>query len=242
MAHDAVTLLIVVFAGSVLQAGVGIGFSIVAAPFMMILLGTATAVPLLLLLNTLVSLVAIDRSGWKNDAGTIRLSIVGALGGIVLGVAFYSLLSEQTLLLLTAAFLLVGLLVNLVPSLPVVGRNGVVAISGVSGLTTAWAAMPGPLMIMGLLASGRSSREARILVQPIAFVAYGAAFALHGARDWGLIAQAPWLAAFIAVTVIGAFIGRISGRYLPQKFIRFSISAISILACIALARRAFLLG
>jgi uncharacterized protein len=239
---DAATLLIAVFAGSVLQAGVGIGFSIVVAPFMMIMLGTATAVPLLLLLNTLVSLVALDRASWKGETETIRLSIVGAICGIALGLAVYSLLSETTLLLLTASFLLVGLLLNLLPSLPVFGRNSVVAISGISGLTTAWAAMPGPLMIMGLLASGRTSKEARVLVQPIAFVAYGVAFALHGLINWNLVAQAPWLVGFIGSTLVGAFLGRVIGPYLPQQFIKYSICVISALACIALVRRAFLLG
>lgn len=242
MTLEALPLMIAVFAGSVLQAGVGIGFSIVVAPFMMIKLGTATAIPLLLLLNTLVSLAAIDWASWRAEADVIRYSIVGALGGIFGGLAIYPLLSEAMLLSLAASFLFIGLVVSFVPRLPLIGTRGIVTVAGASGMTTAWAAMPGPLMVIGLLASGRTSGQARVLVQPIAFVAYGVAFTLHGLTNWSLVSEAPWLVTFVATTIAGALLGRMVGGYLPLPVIKFSTRIISVFACIALVRRAIQLG
>ncbi|AZV80896.1 hypothetical protein EBB79_23480 (plasmid) [Parasedimentitalea marina] len=67
MFADAVILLIAILTGAALQVGVGIGFSIVVAPLMMVLLGTATAVPVLLGLNTLVSAVAVEPRIWLRE-------------------------------------------------------------------------------------------------------------------------------------------------------------------------------
>lgn len=242
MTLDAATLLIAVFAGSVLQAGVGIGFSIVVAPVMMISLGISTAVPVLLLLNTLVSAAALDLRSWSLETKTILRSICSALIGIVAGLAVYSLFSEQALLLTTAAFLFAGLLANFVQVPPVFGRHGVVAFSGVSGLATAWTATPGPLIILGLLTSGRTAQEARVLVQPVAFVAYGAAFLLHGVLSSVRGTTAPGVEMLVVAAIIGGLTGRVVGRHLPQKLIKTAICVISVAACAALVRQAYIVG
>lgn len=242
MLLDATTLLIAVFAGSVLQAGVGIGFSIVVAPVMMISLGVTTAVPLLLLLNTLVSAAAIDRRSWPAANRMITRSVLSALAGICIGLTVYSLFSEKALLLITAAFLLAGLMVNFFPVPPVFGRHGVVAFSGISGLATVWTATPGPLIILGFLTSGRSAPEARVLVQPVAFFAYGSAFLLHAASSGLAFFSAGGVEALIVVAIAGGMLGRFAGKHLPQKLIKTAICAISAAACVALVRQAYLLG
>ncbi|QDG76014.1 TSUP family transporter [Labrenzia sp. PHM005] len=242
MLLDVSTLLIAVFAGSVLQAGVGIGFSIVVAPVMMISLGVTTAVPLLLLLNTLVSAAAIDLRSWPQETGTITRSILSAFVGICAGLTVYSLFSEGALLLTTAAFLFFGLVVNFVQVPPVLGRHGAVAFSGVSGLATVWTATPGPLIILGLLTSGRSAQEARVLVQPVAFAGYGAAFLLHGAFNGALVSNPSSIAPLVVAAIVGALAGRVAGKHLPQKLIKTAICVISVAACVALVRQAYLLG
>lgn len=97
-------------------------------------------------------------------------------------------------------------------------------------------------MVFGLIASGRSARDVRRLVQPIALAAYGAALGLHAVTDWGVFAHVPWLVAFVAATLVGSLLGRIIGPMLPQQLIKNAIRVISILACCALYRRAYLAG
>ncbi len=239
---DLPLLLLAIVAGATLQVGVGVGFSIVVAPLMMVLLGTATAVPVLLMLNTLVSVIAVDARIWASGRSLIGQAILGCLAGIVLGVLVYPYLSEQIVLSLTALLLLIGVVSTLVPMKSAIGQFGYRAVSGLSGLATVWAATPGPLMMFGLLAVGRPAHEARKLVQPVALVAYGVAFALHALMDWQSFAGASNLAPFALAAVVGSILGRQIGPRLPQHVITTTIRVISILACAVLFRRAYLIG
>jgi uncharacterized membrane protein YfcA len=235
-------LLLVIVAGATLQVGVGVGFSIVVAPPMMILFGTATAVPVLLMLNTLVSAAAVDRRVWSAERGLIGKAIMGCLAGIGVGLLVYPFMSERVVLALTAVLLLIGVVTTMVPLKSNISPLGYTAVSGLSGLATVWAATPGPLMMFGLLAVGRSAGEARRLVQPVALVAYGVAFALHGLTDWRTFISAPGLPQFALMAVVGSILGRLIGPKIPQNAITNSIRGISVVAFIALFRRAYLMG
>ncbi|TLP64441.1 hypothetical protein FEE96_11755 [Parasedimentitalea maritima] len=239
---DLELLLLAIFLGAVLQVGVGIGFSIVAGPPMMVLLGTTVAVPVLLMLNTLVSAIAVDWRIWVAEKKTIKTAIVGCLLGVALGVVIYPYLSEQIVLILTGTLLLIGVLTTLLPHRSVAGTRGFAAISGLSGLATVWAATPGPLMVFGLIATGRSARDTRKLVQPIALVAYGVALLLHGLVDGVAFAQVSNVWAFVVATFFGSILGRVIGPLLPQHLIKNAIRIVSILACYALFRRAYLIS
>ncbi len=171
MSVDLAILMVAIGFGAMLQVGVGIGFSILAGPPMMILLGTSTAVPVLLLLNTVVSAVATDRQVLKTDRQTIRTAIIGCLIGVVAGLTVYPWLSEAFVLALTASMLLIGLVTTLLPLRRSIGTTGFSTLSGLSWLATVWAATPGPLMVFGLIAKGRPAKEVAKLVQPIALVA-----------------------------------------------------------------------
>lgn len=242
MTVDLLMLLCAISAGATVQAGVGIGFSIIVAPVMMVMLGTAVAVPFLLLLNLLVSIAATDPAVWRSDKRLIRNSAVGCLIGIVLGLFIYPLLSERVVLALTALLLLIGVVTSMLPVGRIIGRSGFHVASGLSGLATVWAATPGPLMVLGFLALGRSGRETRKLVQPVALAAYGAAFVLHVTTDASGIARAPWLWECAVAAICGGLLGRAFGSKLPEAAISQAIRVISVIACIILFRRAFMVG
>ncbi|AZV80877.1 hypothetical protein EBB79_23360 (plasmid) [Parasedimentitalea marina] len=108
VSFDLTLLTIAVALGAILQVGVGIGFSIVAGPPMMVLLGTPVAVPVLLLLNTIVSAVATEWQTVQSHFRLIALSISGCLAGIALGALTYAILSEAAILGITATLLLLG--------------------------------------------------------------------------------------------------------------------------------------
>ena len=206
----------------------------------MILLGTATAVPVLLMLNMLVSVAAVERDLWRREAALIGRAIVGCLVGIGLGLLVYPLLSESMVLALTGVLLLIGLVVSCYPACLDFGHRGEKAVSVLSGLATIWAATPGPLMVLGFLAMGRSPSEVRRLVQPVALIAYGTAFTLHLVADWHILAQASGLAVFSLAAIVGALLGRILGPLLPIPLISGAVRIFSAAACVALFRRAYL--
>ncbi len=232
-------LMVAICLGAVLQVGVGIGFSIIAGPPMMIMLGTSTAVPVLLLLNTIVSVVATDRRILAIERKTILIGIAGCLVGVIAGLAIYPFLSEVFVLTLTACLLLTGLITTLIPFHRAIGTAGFSAVSGLSGLATVWAATPGPLMVFGLIAKGHQAKEVAKLVQPIALVAYGIAFLLHSLSSVQTNPFGPQLWAFASVTLVGSLIGRAIGPYLPQPLITAAIRLVSLIACCVLFQRAY---
>ena len=239
MPVDLSILMIAICLGAMLQVGVGIGFSIIAGPPMMILLGTATAVPVLLLLNTIVSVVATDRHILRNNRQLIRTAVIGCCVGVAVGLVVYPFLSESFVLALTACLLLIGLITTLLPLRSSIGGAGFSVVTGLSGLATVWAATPGPLMVFGLIAKGRSAKEVAKLVQPIALVAYGIAFLLHSLSEAQAISYEPKLIGFVATTLIGSIIGRAAGPYLPQPIVIAVIRVVSLIACCVLFHRAF---
>jgi hypothetical protein len=199
-------------------------------------------VPVLLFLNTLVSAVAVDARIWSAGRKLIGSAILGCLVGIALGVLVYPYLSEKIVLTLTASLLLVGVVTTMVPMKSNISLFGYKAVSGLSGLATVWAATPGPLMMFGLLAIGRPAREARKLVQPIALIAYGVAFALHILTDWQTFAGTTGLPKFALAAAFGSILGRLIGPKLPQNIITNTIRVISIVACAVLFQRAYSMG
>ncbi len=239
---DLSILMAAICLGAMLQVGVGIGFSIIAGPPMMILLGTSTAVPILLLLNTLVSIVATDRHVLKNNKPLILNAIIACCVGVAAGLTVYPLLNEAFVLALTACLLLIGLITTLLPLRGTIGRFGFSAITGLSGLATVWAATPGPLMVFGLIAKGRSAKEVAKLVQPIALVAYGIAFLLHSLSETQAITYGPQLLGFVIITLVGSLLGRAGGPYLPQSVVIAAIRVVSFIACCVLFQRAYMIA
>ncbi len=235
-------LMIAICLGAILQVGIGIGFSIVAGPPMMILLGTSTAIPVLLLLNTIVSAVATDRRVLTLERRTILTAIIGCLIGIVVGLAVYPMLSEAFVLALTASLLLIGLVTTLIPLHKAIGTTGFTFVSGLSGLATVWAATPGPLMVFGLIAKGRSAKDVAKLVQPIALVAYGVAFLLHSLPNVQAVSADTQVMGFAVITLIGSLLGRVIGPYLPQSLVKAAIRVVSLIACCVLFQRAYVMA
>ena len=226
------------FLVGVLGGFFGVGGGFIAGP-MMILLGTSTAVPALLFLNTIVSAVATDRRIVAIERRTITTAILGCLIGVVLGLVVYPWLSEAFVLALTGLLLLIGVLTTIVPVHNAIGPTAFISVSGLSGLATVWAATPGPLMVFGLMAKGFDTKDVAVLVQPIALVAYGTAFVLHGVADWQSIPFGPQLWGFVAVATGGSICGRMVRSYLPQALVRSAIRVISLVACYVLFQRAY---
>jgi uncharacterized membrane protein YfcA len=191
-------------------------------------------------LNTLVSGVAVERRIWVNEKSLIKNVIIGCLIGIGLGLIVYPYLSEQLVLFITATLLLIGVLTTLLPIKSYLSPFGHKVLSGLSGLATVWAATPGPLMMFGFLAIGRSAQDARRLVQPVALIAYGVAFALHGMFESTPPVELLAVMQFALAAVLGSILGRKIGPNFSHNTISNAIRIISIFACAALFRSAYL--
>ena len=170
-----------VAAGAAIQVAVGAGLSIVCGAALFLWLGTAVGIPVLLLLNLLVSLVATALGGVRLRWGDVALSS----GSILLGCAAAAVLPsipEAALKGITAAVLLLAALPR--PTAPVTGFDkgwaGIAGAGIVTGMLTLWTASPGPVTPVALARAGRSGDEVRRVMQPVSCVGYGVALAVAG--------------------------------------------------------------
>ena len=170
-----------VAAGAAIQVAVGAGLSIVCGAALFLWLGTAVGIPVLLLPNLLVALVATALGGVRLRWGDVALSS----GSILLGCAAAAVLPsipEAALKGITAAVLLLAALPR--PTAPVTGFDkgwaGIAGAGIVTGMLTLWTASPGPVTPVALARAGRSGDEVRRVMQPVSCVGYGVALAVAG--------------------------------------------------------------
>lgn len=240
MPFDVSLILIAIVIGAALQVGISIGFSIIAGPLLMLHLGTQSAVPMLLLLNIVVSVVAVPGSIGRADRGIVMKSAFGCIIGIGVGIAIYPKLTETIILGVAGTVLIIGAMTTLLP-IAAAGKRAFLPVSGLAGLATVLAAMPGPLMALGLILSGHPMANVRKLVQPIAMIGYCVAFALHASSSGAALVSNPLLLKFLIATVIGSLVGRLIGPKLPKGIISNGIRLTSLLAGLILLYRSAVL-
>lgn len=241
MPVELIFLLIAAALGGLLQVGIGIGFSIIAGPPLFLLIGTENAVPLLLLLNVVVSVIAVPGTVRRADRHLITTAALACIVGIFAGIAVYPHLGEAAVLAIAGGLLVLGALSTLLP-VSQAGKRAFLPISGLSGLATVWAATPGPLMALGLILSGHPASAVRKLVQPIALIGYGVALGLHMLTGWAQIIDQPLLPALVVATVLGSLAGRLLGPSLPRAVISGGIRTVSLFAGLVLLYRALTLS
>jgi uncharacterized membrane protein YfcA len=241
MPAELILLLGATMSGGLLQVGIGIGFSVLVGPLLFLTIGPASAVPLLLLLNVVVSLIATPGAVTAQDRTPVFRLALACVAGIAIGIVIYPYLSPATVLAIAGTMLVVGALVAFLP-VSEAGKRAILPVSGLSGLATVWAATPGPLMALGLIMAGHPGARVRKLVQPIALIGYSVALLLHGPAGWAYIVDQPMLAWYLAAAIIGSLLGRMLGPALPQVVISSGIRAISLIAGMVLIYRAFTLA
>lgn len=237
MPIDMIILLATITLGALLQVGIGIGFSIVVGPLLFLQIGTESAVPILLLLNMVVSAVAVPGTVKRIDRRVVLTATLASILGIGLGIVIYPFLTEAMVLAIAGGLLVLGAVSTILP-ITTKGKRTLLPISGLSGLATVWAATPGPLMALGLILANYPVEKVRKLVQPIALVGYSLAFLLHATVSWDRIVSNPQLSMLLAATVFGSIVGRWVGPILPRVVISNGIRGISLLAGLLLLYRA----
>ena len=224
-------------AGALIQVAVGVGFSIVCGPLLVFALGAKAAVPVLLTLNLVVSLIGLWGFRRKTETTVIGQSVFGGLIGIVIGTVTFPALSDTFVTVVMALVLLGGAIPGLVPPGHADWRT-VVGLGSISGIATAWTATPGPVMALGLILAGYPGTAIRQLVQPIALVCYGAALAMLGRAAWANVASSQHILPLLLATIVGSVVGLVVGPRLPSQLITPAIRAFATIAGTALLGRA----
>ena len=234
----ALALHAVVFIAAIFQTATGIGFALIAGPFLLIFLQDGSAVQISILLNLLMSAALapgmIKHVHWQS----LRSLSIGLACGLPLGIAFF-LLADLTMLKLGAAlFIGLALLPFLRTPSPHQSHGGSMAgmASGlVAGVMTGFAAMPGPAASFYLSGLQNLPRDVvRSTIYALFILAYGAALALHLVLT-GVAAQTVATGLWLApASAAGMLAGIPLGRRLSQRQFRLAVAITLLATAIAL--------
>ncbi len=210
----ALMVLCIVAAGTIVQAGLGMGFGLMTAP-LLALIDPALVPGPTLYLGMATSLMGVFREPDGVDWGEVKLGALGRFIGVMIGAAALYNVTDQKTFILVFGIVIGGavLMTSLGWQMAFTSRNltSMSIISGAMGIFTSVGAPP-----MALLYSQRPAATARPTMA--AFFAVGCALSLLGLNlsGWGGLKDL-WLALFM---VPGVVFGTLIGRRLKGRFDR----------------------
>ncbi len=207
---------------AVVQSTLGFGFTLLAVSFFLLILQSATAIQLLIVLNLAVSLWVV-RGLWRKVPRDLWLKLVGgATVGFPAGLALFNYASVDQLKVVVAAAILVfvPLLAFRHPSEPEKGASrpiyrssSSVGVGILAGAMTTSLGMPGPALVLYLTSLGADKDALRAISLTFFAVAYAAALLLQAVAI-GVEGEV-WMMAVVLVPV--AAVGAQLGHWLSQR-------------------------
>lgn len=235
---DAVCVIVAV--GSFAQRITGMGFALIAAPFLVLLLGPHQGVILSNLASAATSLLVLGRVfrqvEWKKYLWLVLPALVGIVPGALLSVH----LDPAWLELCIGSLLVVALVVSIAAQHVSVTSTGVappVLAGFFAGLTSAAAGTSGPPISMYAVLTRWPQLAFAATVQPL-FLTLGitsmvAKLALDPTR-WPDPPLWFWFA-LLAALVLGTFVGDKMMRWIPVHVARLSMVTIAVLGALVVA-------
>lgn len=201
-------LIVIVFVASVLQAGTGFGFSIMATPFLLLLFEAHDAIQLNIILALLISVIMTFKI--RNDINKeslVRL-IKGSLIGILPGLLLFIFLDVQPLKILVSILILLST-VLLVAKITVKQTKLKELITGaLSGLLTTSLGMPGPPLLIYF--SGTNVDKATLRSTTLAYFVFIYSASILLQFSMYSISKGVWISALWALpfTLLGIYLGQ----------------------------------
>ena len=227
------------FAAGVLRGYTGFGFSIAAVPLLSLLGRSTAVVPIVMLLQLLVSANGIGPAMRQGDWRSIRLLALGALAATPLGIWALTGLPDAAVQIAVACTVSVSVLVlglGLRPATAPTGP-GVLLFGLASGLFNGLAGMPGPPVIAYYLAMPISSATARGSM--IVLFTLTSASALVSLVALGRLQAGTCLLAGAALPIVwlGSSVGTcLHARSSEQVYRRAGLGALAFTAVLAVAK------
>lgn len=217
------------------QAATGFGFAIMAVPFFLFIMGSLTAIQVTVVINFVISLVLLPRL-WKDAPRRLLAHLItGSIAGYPLGLMLYKAAD------LNSVKLIVGVLITLFALILIArefkrGENTPensggsqdfiprpvpeIALGVVSGVMAVALAMPGPVVVLYLLARSAGKQVSRPTTLLLFGVSYGVASLVHAI--WGGMTAETWAIAvkLIPFVIAGAVVGHFATRFLSEQVFR----------------------
>jgi len=232
-----------VFAASMIQAATGLGFGIIAGPILLIVMGSASAVQVTIVLSLFISALIVPTLRRSIDYVLLWRLAFGSLAGLPLGIVLFLSIELNTLKLVA------GLVVIYMAW--VVWRSGTASRSTatksrrhdmvhdlatglLSGAMTSSLAMPGPPVASRLMILARSRDVVRATTLALFVISYTAALAVQSVSVG--VAGETWIFALklAPAAVLGLLVGRLLAGKFSEAVFRRLISTILVVTAIAL--------
>jgi uncharacterized membrane protein YfcA len=228
---------VAILLASCLQASIGFGIGMLAAPIVAIV-DPALIPGTLIMVATLVTLMVVVREREDIDLHGTGWALVGRVPGTIAGAVLLAMLPHRALVILLAAVVLVGVVLTSTGWIPAPRRRNVVLAGATSGVLGTATSIGGPPMaLVWQRNSGarlRGTMSGFFLVGSVMSIA---ALAVVGAVDgrtlWGF-------AVMIPAAVAGYALSRRINRFLDPKRLRWLAIGASTLGAVVLIGRELL--
>ena len=222
---------------SCLQASIGFGIGMLAAP-VVALVDPGLIPGTLILVATLVTLMVVVRERQDIDLHGTGWALVGRVPGTVAGAILLALLPQRALAILLAGVVLVGVLLTSTGWIPAQRRRNVVLAGATSGLLGTATAIGGPPMaLVWQRNSGARLRGTMSGFFLIGSVMSLVVLALTGAVDVHTL----WaFSVLIPAAIVGYLLSHLLNRHLDQKRLRWLAIGVSAAGAVLLIGRELL--
>ncbi len=210
-------LIVIVLVASILQSSTGFGFSIIAAPFLLLIFDPAEAIQINLILSLVISIVLIRKISKDIDVGVLKRLIAGSLTGLPIGIVIFLFIDIERLKLIVSLIILV-LTVMLIFRFKISqNKRRDLGAGGLSGVLTTSMGMPGPPLL--LYFSGTAVLKAKLRGTTLAFYLFIYFMSLLIQTVFTGTNKITWISSGLALPLvfIGLFLGQILFKRIDQN-------------------------
>ena len=233
-------LQIIIFLGAVFQTVTGIGFAMITGPFLLISINDSYAIQVNILLNIILSLTIATRVFKYANKKLLIYIIMGTLVGLPIGLLCYSNVDVSTLKLIIGC--LVGLMsIRLIFASKFINsrlqssRTNELITGFISGILTAFLAMPGPALATYMSETGIYDKKTTRSTILIYFLfAYSLSLINHIAFIGVKVIAYKTAIYYLPVTIVGVIVGSQLVSKVSEEFFRFLIILVLALTSITM--------
>lgn len=230
-----VFLFLATFFASVIQSATGFGFALIAVPAFLLLLNSADAIQMVIIISVVMSIVHWVKLRNMTPYNFLKWLILGALVGFPVGILAYKTLDLEAIKILVAIFIIIISLQNgwnLIQNKQNKQKHhkGLLAVIGVvSGTLGAAMAMPGPILMLYLSRTSFNKNEIRAAMITFFIFAYSGALLLQVSMVG--IDKQTWITSGILVpaALLGVYGGHQLSKIIDEKLFKGLVLLILIL-------------
>lgn len=205
-----------VFAAALLQAATGIGFGVIAGPILLLMLNSASAIQVSIILSLVTALVLAPSIFKRIDKSLFRLLVFGTGIGIPLGIFIFLHINIHALKILAAVAVAFMALTTAGVFRPHNDQNNdgysnraSVGIGVISGVMSSSLGMPGPVPAAWMITKSLTKEVIRATILLLFIPSYCAALIFQSVAP-GLIDDViRWSLELLPATVAGVLIGKV---------------------------------